>query len=42
MVAETFRFPSAIQKPLVFEAAAQGFCLLLFGRANHTPALFAQ
>jgi hypothetical protein len=30
MVAGTFHVPSAIQKPLVFEATAHGVCLLLF------------
>ena len=29
MVAGTFHVPSAIQKPLVFEATAHGVCLLL-------------
>ena len=30
MVAGTFHVPSAIQKPLVFEATAHGVCLFFF------------
>ncbi len=34
VVAGTFHVPSAIQKPLVFEATAHGVCLLLSRRFN--------
>ena len=39
MVAGTFHMPSAVQKPLVFEATAHGVCLLL-SRIQKNHSLF--